>query len=145
MDMLILLEVINYYLGQNYRYRKGKTWFSWHKMTLDNFYKLMNDTSVDKIQLALKPLADLGEQEHIELAAFITRPGTFDPLKARTYRNQFGNIVVAWGNGPGTAHHTFSNQETWTPGQFQYLIIRGYDVFGLIAAGEAVDIKTVKL
>lgn len=94
--------------------------------------------NIDKGLFIVKPilrrLEDMTEDEAIELLG-ITVPYA-------TYHSKDHSGLYWSGAGVSSAHLSFSYGD---PRSFHYLLSRGFDLFGLINAGLAIDSKTVTI
>jgi hypothetical protein len=93
------------------------------------------------IKLVLRPLIDMTKDEAIELV----RPTVYhkDYINVRVNRNKYNDLVVYWGVGKGIEKFNATGEKFFCMEQFQYLLSNGFDVFGLIDAGLAIDKTTL--
>lgn len=96
-----------------------------------------------EIQLYLRPLSDMTEEEAIELAKLSEWEPHFRDVKV--YRNKIDNdIIVSWDGMAETREEFNATGELfYCSDQFQWLLKKGFDLFELIFYGLAID-KTKK-
>lgn len=114
-------DYLPYYIGQKYRYYYAGVWTDWHKFAPYRYSQLFDD-DIDQIQLALRRLEDLTEAE----------------------MNECGNLDYDFSGDPWLNEWDYTNFNCMlTPNQFHWLLQHGFDLFDLIPAGLAVDVKTI--
>lgn len=143
-------DYLHYYIGQKYRTKyvdlDGPN--HWLILTAKRLDKL-DDLSIEWVQLALRKLEDMTDQEAFDLCEFQW------PVEVTKYIRAQRGVVVEFrrkhsdpemNNADG---YTYSAKAInwglnhWTTYQFHYLLSRGFDLFGLIPAGLAIDAKTL--
>lgn len=103
--------------------------------------KMVNDFSL--IKLLLKPLSSMTEDEAIEITKPIVIYGDIPNAREyETFKNVFGRIVVSWGKSH-YEKYVPADEKTFTSTQFQYLLSKHFDLFGLIESGLAIDATTL--
>lgn len=115
-------QILAFYLGTKFRYRyvdwEKDTWSPWTALNGRDIDK-MQDLSIDKIQLQLRRLSDMNNDEREERIRLMH--GLYsDDHDSRT-REQRHATETAW------------------------LLSKSFDLFGLIDSGLAIDQKTLKL
>lgn len=100
------------------------------------------------IKLVLRRLEDMTEEEGIEVTRLVVHSDEF--INVNTYRNKFGDIITTWGllapmERANDAEYKYNAtaERSWSAAQFHYLLSKGFDLFGLIDAGFAIDAKTL--
>lgn len=101
---------------------------------------------VDEIKLLLRPLSDMTEEEKVEFIhlKFRSIMGNIDrTFVTKIHPTESPNIIsfsfyksVGCGAEAGSRTYYINQSD---PEQFQYLLSRGFDLFGLIEAGLAID------
>lgn len=136
-------DYLHLYIGCKYRimyidYEEGQ-YTLWSILTPDRYVTIMNDASICEIQLLLRPLSDMTEEEAIEFVKL----NEFDyygehPNKRiyKTYKNEFGETIVSWGEGYNSKEVPTAIKR-FRPNEFNYLLKQGFDLFGLLDAGLA--------
>jgi hypothetical protein len=117
-------DYIHLYINSEAKYRvryvdseDGK-WSVWLKLTPKRLDQL-EDASIEKVEYAIRRLEDITEEEKKQCELL--------------------NVCEKIGD----EHATY--QITWeTPNTFHYLLKQGFDLFGLVDAGLAVDAKTIQ-
>ncbi|HYK57171.1 MAG TPA: hypothetical protein VEV15_11940, partial [Flavisolibacter sp.] len=99
------------------------------------------------VQLQLRRLEDMKEEEAIELVRLVVHEDEY--INVTTYLHNFTNgLMVGWGLVKGrinevTDYFNATGERSWSGDQFNYLLQKHFDLFGLINAGLAVDSKTI--
>lgn len=133
-------DVLPYYLGSDFRVRyvdsPEGSWTVWVKLTALRLAKL-DDESIEQIQLALRPLDSMTEEEAKE---FIRIQDT-----GKDFHQKAADKVIYSYDGNGDNGKIFGVMYfKWSdPNQFHYLLSRGFDLFGLIESGAAIDSNTL--
>jgi hypothetical protein len=97
-----------------------------------------------RIKLFLRPLSDMNTEEAIEVTKPVVVYGSLPNVrKYETWTNPFGKIVVSWGDGLREKYAP-QTETSFTAEQFHYLIKQGFDLFGLIECGLAIDATKLK-
>lgn len=164
---------LKYYIGQQHRYRYVEQepghWMMWSELTPLRLTRL-DDLSIDGIQLALRTLSSMTEEEMQGLIAALSpndiedRP-TIEDYDIELFHNDGGLMVdddVAIGAeytcrcyvgqiaiGKNGSIHLFGEDgkiehQVNYPQAFHYLLSKGFDLFGLIESGLAISSITVK-
>lgn len=94
----------------------------WAKLIPHRFWKIMDDASVCKIQIALRPLTTITDEECKESDYFSNREDFMKSIKMF--------------NTP--------DRLPYNPKHFVWFLSKGFDLFGLIEAGVAIDSTTLK-
>lgn len=143
-----LKDVIQYYSGQKWRYKDfADEWTAWHEFKLSYI-----ERDVKSPQLALRRLSDMEEEECIYVTGVEKYP---DLVVQRFQKSERGIRVDFKFKNPNSERN---NPDGWSylatgfgfeiseykPHIFHYLLQRGFDLFGLIDSGQAVDVKTIK-
>jgi len=147
-----LQDYINFYIGCPCIYYMADDDPDGYCMPLDyDIIKLWlaNQDETD-IKLVLRGLKDMTEEEAIELVKLIVHKDEY--INVSTYRhNCTGDLMVQWGlltpMERANDVEYFINatgERSWSGEQFRYLLEQGFDLFGLIAAGLAIDAKTLQ-
>lgn len=127
-----LKDVVNYYIGQKFRCKSGERiqWSAWMKLVYGALAELERDCP--DMQLLLRRLEDMTEDEATKILR-LTIPSV-------TYGSKDEQGIYYSGPGISSAHlsFTFGN-----PLSFHYLLSSGFDLFGLIASGQAVDVRSI--
>jgi hypothetical protein len=113
-----LKDYLHLYLGCEIRYhsRLSNTWGAWIKMTYSDLELAINHIGFgEKIELALRPLSDMTEEE---LSDIIATKEHFN----RGYSVE--EFIVGW--------------KAFGAETFRYLISKHFDLFGLIESGLAI-------
>src|ERR1044072_535254 len=100
------------------------------------------------VQLHLRRLEDMTEKVAIELVRLVVHKHEY--VNVSTYRHNFTNdLMVQWGlltpeQRADDVEYYFNatGERSWSGNQFHYLLQQGFDLFGLIDAGLAIDAKT---
>lgn len=96
-----------------------------------DFVFLENEYFVNDVKLMLRPLSDMKEDEAIEVTKPIVVYGDLSNVrKYETWENQFGKIVVSWGEGLREKYCPQS-ETAFTSKQIVYLLSRNFDLFGM--------------
>lgn len=125
---------LKYYLGQQHRYRyvdqEPGHWIIWSELTPLRLTRL-DDLSIDGIQLQLRPLSSMTEEEIIAVNRF-TDPD-FNPTKEQTEKalQALKEDII---------YLTFDDLEPAVVFSItHYLLSRGFDLFNLIESGLAIS------
>ena len=111
-----LSEVIHYYIGQKFSYANMNysepLWSPWDILTVGEL-KNIQDFATENIsfRLALRPLESMTEEERISGNVW-----SCNPFKYPSHPTGF-----------------------YSPMEFIYLLSKGFDLFGLIESGQAID------
>jgi hypothetical protein len=121
-----LKDFIHLYLGAKVRYTyydyEENTWTVWEQLTTNVLNKITTDWSIKDIQIQLRKLSDMTDEE------------------LKSLRSERGNL-----KGVERADMNYIIRlTTWSPEDVRYLLSRHFDLFGLIESGLAIDSKTLK-
>jgi hypothetical protein len=102
------------------------------------------------IKLVLRRLEDMMADEAIELASLVVHKDEY--INVSIYRHNYTNdLMVQWGlltqsQRADDVEYFFNatGERSWSGSQFHYLLQQGFDLFGLIDAGLAIDAKTLQ-
>ena len=164
-------DYLHLYFGAKVRFRyidyNTGTWTIWETLIGKVYDKIVNDFSIDGIQLELRRLDSMTEDEMVELIMCATPDGmedapTKDDFNITMIYNDGGNMVdenVAIGADINcrcwfgqTIIKKCGTIETYTedgdvdkqanlPKQYAYLLSKHFDLFGLIESGLAIEKK----
>ena len=99
-------------------------------------------SALSEIKPILRPLSDITEAEAKAVTEFTGSYGDTPGQRTyKTWKNQFGKIVVSWGQGL-REKYVPQDETIYKPEQFTYLLKQGFDLFGLIESGLAIN-KTI--
>lgn len=102
---------------------------------------LLSKYSTCKWSLLLRPLSSMTEEEAIELVKLSESESYGDHPAVRkyeTYRNNFGQLVLSWGEGLREKNIP-EEKKIFTPEEMRLLLKYNFDLFSLIPAGLALD------
>lgn len=142
-------DVLPYYLGSDFRVRyvdsPEGSWTVWVKLTALRLAKL-DDESIEQIQLALRPLDSMTEEEALE---FIKAQRPFyhhadleyyaHDVMGVTYRDGTMTMGV-FGEPEGEYKISFYG---CSPEGYHWLLSNGFDIFHLIQRGLAINSNTL--
>lgn len=127
-----LKDYLPYYLGQQYRFKWGGDWSDWRILTGVQYDRRIEDgDKVEAIQLILRPLSDMTDEECLSVFALYSDRSWSDEGKIKDVRNLFDN------NGYYNRVTNLSGMQ-WNK-IINYLRRQGVDMEGLIEAGLAID------
>lgn len=144
-------DYIHLYIDSEALYRK---WYcdtppeqepTWSKLTSKRF-QLLNDLSIVKVEYALRRLSDMTEEQARELAKFQHKPKYHDQIEILYIQKDHLHYIdgTRWhGDGVSEYNEYFVYFNQLQSNQFHYLLKQGFDLFGLIDAGIAIDSKTI--
>lgn len=152
-------QYLHYYIGQPYRYRyidwEFHQWTVWTKLTLDRL-KALDDISIDGIELALRKLEDIKEKEAIELLKHLSLIELSDCTFEVTNEDGWISVDAYYNNSVLRDGYQFDYnvlQMLTNGGEYKdlnpqtevthFILQRGFDLFGLISAGLAIDSATL--
>lgn len=152
-------QYLHYYIGQPYRYRyfdwEFHQWTVWTKLTLDRL-KALDDLSIDGIELALRKLEDMTEEEKKALFQEVSliSLSDYDFEYGEDEDSWFVNAIGAWGVVQDSIQWkqgvlwAQNNDKSFSPinpqsDVFHYLLSKGFDLFNLIEFGIAVDSNNI--
>lgn len=114
-------DYIHYYPGRKLLVIKSR--YPYKKGDIISFSQLPPASLLDFIKLILRPLASMTEEEMKEC----------------------GNMIYDFSNDPGLNKWHWKDFEIGlSPEQFHYLLSKGFDIFGLIESGLAIDSTSLK-
>ena len=120
-----LKDYLHFYEGALCRWRyvdyHPGQWSVLAPLTKRDIARLCDDNSVEKIELHIRPLSNMTEEEGFELSEAL---GVFTPANFMEAINKGSKYVIDYRN---------SFEIT------RYLLSRHFDLFGLIEAGLAID------
>lgn len=136
-------DYLHLYIGAKHRYKFiDSEGFSVWLDLLPHRLPRLEDASISEIQLALRPLSSMTEEEAIE---FITT-GT------SVYKTIMDIVIkddcLSFEGGYGHTGRTWVKVIAFNslkPQQFKFLLSKHFDVFGLIKAGIAIDAAKIKV
>lgn len=106
------------------------------------------ETDIEDVKPILYRLEDITEEDAIELVKLSAWKQYGEHPHGRvytTYKNPFGQIVVSWGDGL-REKKVPASKEVFSPEEFNFLIKKGYWLFGSdwFDEGLIIDRKTLK-
>lgn len=146
--MIQLKEVIHYYIGQRFLY-------SSHHEPQNESYVLRASMLSETVSFGDRPilrrLEDMGEDE----MRLLYRARTWWAYIQDSHIKKIGfdkdnlNAINIDYEGPSgssgyTVGHEIMYMNALMPNQFHYLLKQGFDLFGLIQSGQAIDAKTIQ-
>lgn len=94
---------------------------------------ILEESKWFKPKLILRPLSSMTEEDGLYLARLVA---VYDEFKnVAVFRNYNDDLIVEW---PGDAFNC-TGEKCWSAEQFKFLLTCGYDLFGLIESGLAID------
>lgn len=146
--METIREYIHYYIGQKFRYNyvDSKAFCVWMDITPYRLSKL-DDASIDTIQIALKRLKDLTEEEAEQLLR-LQWPGYKDgEIKNIEVTSDHGVRGLWWSNVYQDWHKLITLFSNINSAQFHFLLSRGYWLWDESAfdKGLIIDAKTLQV
>lgn len=138
-----IAEYLKYYIGAQFRVHyidnSLEEWTVWVTLTPLRLAKL-DDASIDNIQLQLRKLEDMTDEECIKWAEL----GFYEPHTVKRASIPYNSLEVEFDFYMGDDLHSGTmSLRSQTAQQFHYLLSKGFDLFGLIPAGLAIDAKTI--
>lgn len=132
-----LKDYLHYYIGHvDYRvkYIDGSSWTVWSKLTPGRYARAVEDHSVEKIEIVVRKLESMTEDEWQEIRFHLSA----DIVAAVP--------IIKWQDRPRWVVVLENRIQTNTLKFLDgiELIKRGFDLFGLIDAGLAVDKDTLE-
>lgn len=114
----------------------SEQWSVWTILTPLRFKQCSEDVSVENIQLELRPLSSMTEEEAIEVAKLSEWEPHF--TNPRVEKNKFDDLIVRWGAGRDQIEsYNATGELFYCYEQFHYLLNKGFDLFQLIEEGLA--------
>jgi len=145
-------DYIHYYIGCPFIYNGGpKVWDGWEGFKKggawyykdDNFIKMGgHDFMLSKIQLVLRRLSDMTEEEAVKLI-HLRSDALIDIQDVELSEGGTGINYTHRYRIASRRFKKFCYLRDLNSSQFHYLLKQGFDLFGLIDAGLAVDAKTL--
>lgn len=141
-----LSDYLHYYIGCNIQRitRSGADGLI-VPLTPEELYRIHQETYPYSIRLVLRKIEDMTYEEAIELARLVVHKDEFK--EPSTYKNEFGDIIVLWGNpDPWSGDYESFNstgERCWSSDQFHYLLKQGFDLWNLIDSNLALDAATI--
>jgi hypothetical protein len=141
-----LKDYLHYYMGCIFWTNNSQG--ELNATTIKYIIEMINNSK--GVQLHLRRLEDMTEEEAIELVKQVVHENEYTNVS--TYRHNYTNdLMVQWGyltpiERVNNVQYFFNatGERTWSAAQFNYLLTKHFDLFGLIDAGLAVDAKTIK-
>ena len=100
--------------------------------------ELIEDFKWFKPKLILRLLDSMSETDALYLARLVAVNNEF--ISPKIHRNRHGDLIVVW----MTDEFNCTGERAWSAEQFIFLLKCGYDLFGLIESGLAIDKTTIK-
>lgn len=155
-------EYLHYYIGQKHRYRyidwEPGHWTPWFTLKNESLDPML-DLSIDGLQLALRKLEDMTEEEvrasiklmegHVSkypIHRRVKNAGTADQLSQWYYVHNNEEHIIMNLSGGENGFQIYNNGNHYYRCYmklFDYLLSKGFDLFGLVDAGLAIDAKTI--
>lgn len=112
-------EYLKYYIGQKHRFRyidwTEGYWSRWFSLTPWALSQL-EDPGIERIELALRRLEDITEDEI---------------------------LAGGWSRRSAFEYYLQANNGAFHPGDFHYLLSKGFDLFNMIDQGAALELKKI--
>jgi hypothetical protein len=87
----------------------------------------------NEIKPILRQLSDMSENDALYLARLVAVNNEF--INPKVYRNKYNDLIVDWGNDKFNC----TGEKCWSAEQSLFLLKCGYDLFGLIESGLAIE------
>lgn len=152
-------EVIHLYINSDARYRikyvDSWEWTVWTKLT-EKRYRQLDDKSIENVEYAVRRLSDMTEQEMKGIWEVIFQKTFHQNGTIRWIEKEDHSSCKRWVMSSGVervgielsgrvwADSDLSNYKFNPHLVTHYLLKQGFDLFGLIDAGVAIDSNTIK-
>lgn len=147
-------DYIHYYIGQSFQFDNKQWEMIAVSRKLVTGWRDNTEISSTEIQvyhneakLMLRRLSDMTEEEATELAKIQTvekRLKDVQVLLIEKDRVHYIDGSMWQGDGVEEYNDLYVYYDLLTPKQFVYLLKQGFDLFGLLDAGLAIDAKTIQ-
>lgn len=145
--MIELKDVIHYYVGcRIFRISASGAYSDEYIMDIDELYRINKETYPYSIKPILRLLEDATDDD---IKGFIDYDKLNELYVDVSFERCVNGIVIYYGIDAGPDHGGVFSQthkitfHTFSPKEWQYLISKGFDLFGLIETDQAIDAKTI--
>ncbi len=130
------IGIIHQYFLPAGKHREGEVWFC--SLEENGNPEMSCSVPCTKVKPILRPLSDMTEDEAIRVTGLSEYAPNFTIVKVT--RNEYKDLIVSWkGLDDVPKEFNATGELFFCAEQFQYLLSKHFDIFGLIEDGLAID------